>query len=107
MGYDIGQRGIKGKGISDDDVYEMRDGDDLWKKAFGTSGRKRGGKKPFDFLLSIASWLTYWIGIQSRLEVFHIPFILVQTIHSNIQSSNDSYHLYGCLLRKVAEGLRP
>lgn len=41
---DIGQRGIKGKGISDDDVYEMRDGDDLGRRAFGTSGRKRGGK---------------------------------------------------------------
>lgn len=60
---DIGQRGIKGKGISDDDVYEMRDGDVLGRRAFGTSGRKRGGKKPFDFLLSISSWLTYWIGI--------------------------------------------
>lgn len=36
----------------------------LEEKAFGTSGRKRGGKK---IMKSIYN-LTYWTGIQSRLK---------------------------------------
>lgn len=61
---DIGQREIKEKGISDDDVYEMRDGDDLGRKGFrDVREKERGGKS----MKSIYN-LTYWTGIQSRLK---------------------------------------